>query len=381
MIGLVGGGTSELGDPSGRATERDELAREVRERNISLITKQMERIFENGYRYAVSKGIRGSFGSYRIVNNADWWGNMTMLTFMRKVGRHMRVSQMMARESVKRRLESPEGISYNEFTYQTLQAYDFWYLHNQYDCNLQLGGSDQWGNITAGTNFIAKMRTVNEQPKKEVYGLTVPLLTNANGEKFGKSTGVAAWLDPKKTSPFAFYQHFVRVEDKVVEKFLHMLTFLPIDEISELMKLHSQNESLRIAQHALAKEVTDLVHGVGYGERAQVASRTLYPSQGLSDTTYSADTIINALREDGHLKQASSCDIIGTSLGKVLRDFSLGRSRRALAAMASQGGVYVGPKLQKVYDIDIAISNDWLIDNRLLLARVGKSDFLILELI
>jgi tyrosyl-tRNA synthetase len=217
----------------------------------------------------------------KLVNNFDWIGKMSFIDWLRDVGKHFPMGYMLAKESVKKRLESENGISYTEFSYMTLQAYDFLHLHDAHGCTLQVGGSDQWGNITAGIDLIRRQRQV------QAYGITFHLITTASGEKFGKSAGNAFWLDPKRTSPWDFYQYLVRQEDKDVVRFLKLYTFLPMERIAELERATQTAPEKREAQKALAVEVTKIVHGENTAKELVHAAEVVYHSEikGISDET------------------------------------------------------------------------------------------------
>ncbi|KAJ1936063.1 tyrosyl-tRNA synthetase, partial [Linderina pennispora] len=230
-IPLVGNATGMIGDPSGRSTERVALGRDTLAKNVAAIEKQLKRFFERGTQYAARRvvGLEAEkLAKIEVARNADWYRDMNILGFLGTVGRYTRVGAMVARDSVKSRLASAQGISFTEFSYQLLQAYDFWYLYHHRNCRVQIGGSDQWGNITAGTELIHKMPrddtdtgvVSGQATSHEAFGLTIPLLTTASGEKFGKSAGNAIWLDERKTSPFDVYQFFVKTSDADVAKFL-----------------------------------------------------------------------------------------------------------------------------------------------------------------
>ncbi|KAG0291629.1 tyrosyl-tRNA synthetase, partial [Dissophora globulifera] len=253
-IGLVGGATGSIGDPSGKSTERQPMSAATLAKNVAGIDAQFQRFFQRGRAYAENRGyaVQGTGGLVKVVNNKTWFGKLSALEFLGDIGRYARVGTMIARDSVKSRLESPQGISFTEFSYQLLQAYDFWHLYHEDRCRIQLGGSDQWGNITAGIDLIhKKKKTTDEQvvidshndseseKSAGAYGLTIPLLTTATGEKFGKSAGNAVWLDEKMTSLFDFYQFFVKTADADVGRYLHYFTLLSADEIKVVMDQHN----------------------------------------------------------------------------------------------------------------------------------------------
>src|SRR2546429_5861893 len=244
-IAVAGGATGSVGDPSGKAAERQLLASEVLERNIASVKEQLARLLD----------FDTKTNPARLVDNTSWTADVSYLDFLRDIGKHFSVNQMMAKESVRARMEDREaGISYTDFSYMLLQAFDFYVLCRDYNCELQVGGSDQWGNITAGIDLCRK------KLGKQVYGLTLPLITNADGTKFGKTEAGAIWLDTRKTSVYKFYQFWIRIDDRDVVRCLKFFTFLSQEEIAELEKQHSENPGGRAAHKALAKAVTDLVH-------------------------------------------------------------------------------------------------------------------------
>lgn len=373
-IALVGGATGEVGDPSGRTTERQAIANQVRANNIEGIHSQMKVFLERGREYAFQKGFQQT-GSAEFLNNADWWRNVTMLGFLGTYGRHIRVSQMLGRDSIKSRLNSEQGIGFNEFTYQVLQAYDFWHLYSNHECQLQIGGNDQWGNITAGIDLISRLR---KDPKKEAYGATVPLLTTPSGEKFGKSAGNAVWLDSKLTKPYDLYQYFVKAPDSVVETYLKMFTFISLEEIEQIISHHSQDESLRYAQRRLATEVTDLVHGLGSGQRAELISGFLFPSPGSSMSTVTNEEILRAFEIEGLAIEANRSEIIGHPWKSVLSNI-LGISRSDAGRLLKGGGVYYGR--QNVQVTNGSNVEESMVDGNLFVIRTGKSSYSIVKLL
>jgi tyrosyl-tRNA synthetase len=270
---LVGGATALVGDPSGRSEERNLLTPEQVEQNVKGVRGQLERFID----------FTGPNGAL-ILNNNEWIGAMRFTDWLRDVGKHFTVSAMLAKDSVKRRLQGEQGISYTEFSYQTMQAYDFLYLFDRFDCRLQVGGSDQWGNITAGIEFIRRQR------HKPAYGLTFPLVTTASGEKFGKTADNALWLDAACTSPWEFYQYLVRQDDADVIRFLNLYTSLTKERIDELAQSVQSAPARREAQRALAFDVTRTVHGESVAREMERAADTVYRSEisGLSDRTLEA---------------------------------------------------------------------------------------------
>ncbi len=260
-IAVAGGATGLIGDPSGKSEERNLLDADVLSQNLVKIEAQLSRFldFENGPSPAL------------MLNNADWLGKISLVDFLRDIGKHFSVNQMVAKESVKSRIATREhGISYTEFSYMLLQSYDYLHLFDHYDCVLQLGASDQWGNITAGIELIRRMR------QKSAYGLTTPLVLKADGTKFGKSESGTVWIDPEKTSPYQFYQFFLRAEDEVVGSYLRAFTWIEGDELAELDLAVANEPNKRRAQNALASQVTELVHGPEVTRKVRLAAQALF---------------------------------------------------------------------------------------------------------
>ncbi len=258
-LALIGGATGMIGDPSGRSDERNLLDDAALQANLAGIRAQLERLMEFDGDAAAT-----------MVNNYDWTKDVTFLEFLRDVGKHVTVNQMVAKDSVKSRMEGEHGISFTEFSYMLLQAFDFWVQHEQYGCMLQIGGSDQWGNITAGIDLTRKRSGTS------VHGLTWPLITRSDGQKFGKSVDGAVWLDPERTLPYEFHQYWMRTDDRDVERFLLQLTLLSLDRIAEVMAEHTAAPEQRLAQRVLADEVTGLIHGPDEVRRANLAAGALF---------------------------------------------------------------------------------------------------------
>src|SRR5438477_9173129 len=273
-IAVAGGATGSIGDPSGKTQERQLLTKEVLERNIASVKEQLRRLLD----------FESKANPARLVDNAAWTGNVGYLDFLRDIGKHFSVNQMVAKESIRARMEDREaGISYTEFSYMLLQAFDFYVLCRDYNCELQIGGSDQWGNTTAGIDLTRKKLS------RSVYGITLPLITNAAGEKVGKTVEGAVWIDPKKTSVYRFYQYWVRTDDRDVIRFLKYFTFLSREEIEALEKRHHEKPEAREAHRALASAVTTLIHGESACADAIRASEILFGGglEGISENIFS----------------------------------------------------------------------------------------------
>ena len=259
-IAIVGGGTGMIGDPSGKTAERQLLTIEQIDANLAGIRSQLAKVLDFG----------AAANPARIVNNADWLRKLNLLEFLRDIGKHFTVNYMLAKESVKRRIEQEDGISYTEFSYLMMQSYDYLVLYDQYNCTLQMGGSDQWGNITAGADLIRRLRA------GKAHGLVMPLVTTAAGVKFGKTEAGAVWLDPDLTSPFRFYQFWLNTDDRDVVTYLKYFTFLTREEVEALEAEVRTAPEKRVAQRTLARAVTAIIHGQEAVDRAEHASGLLF---------------------------------------------------------------------------------------------------------
>ena len=354
-IGLVGGATGLVGDPSGRTSERVLNDRDV-------IAGWVERIRSQVERYLSFDGPNAAV----IVNNLDWTAEMSAIDWLRDVGKHFSVSRMLAKESVSARLEAG-GISYTEFSYQVMQALDFLELHRRHGCTLQLGGSDQWGNLTAGVDLIRRVEGAT------VHALATPLITRPDGEKFGKSTGSTLWLDPELTSPFAFYQWFLNVDDAVVGTYLRVFSFRSHAEIERLEAVVADRPDARQAQRALAAEVTELVHGPDAAGRASDASEALF---GQGDLAALDPATLEAAFAD--LPRAPIP--VANGIPPVLDLFvasGLSDSRGAARRVLSEGGAYVNN--ERVSDPSAVPGREALLAGRWLLLRRGKRNLAVAE--
>ena len=272
-IALAGGATGAIGDPSGKSAERNLLTPELLAANIAAVKEQLTKLLD----------FESNENPAQLLDNADWTRAVTLLDFLRDIGKHFTVNHMVAKESVRARMEDRDaGISYTEFSYMLLQAFDFYHLKKEHDCDLQIGGSDQWGNITAGIELTR--RKLGET----VYGLTLPLITNADGSKFGKTEAGAVWLDPARTSVYKFYQFWIRTDDRDAVNYLKYFTFLPKEEIQSLEEQHEKKPSARAAHTALAIAMTHLIHGEAATEEAQQASKILFGGglEGITESTF-----------------------------------------------------------------------------------------------
>jgi len=352
-IVLMGGGTGLIGDPSGKKSERPLLSEEQIRENVRRQRDQLVRLFDFD-----AKETRAL-----VMNNADWLVEQPLVAFLRDVGKHFSVNVMMQKESVKARLDA--GISYTEFSYMLLQAYDFLHLYRKERCTIQVGGSDQWGNITAGIDLIRRVEG------GEAHGLVAPLFTTASGAKFGKTEGGAVWLDPALTSPYQLYQFWMNTDDRDAELYLKLFTLLPQDEIKALLKAHHKDPSRREAQKKLAMEVTERAHG-GTARNAMVASEILF---GEFDPHNASARVFDTLAQEIPTTTVASTDSL-TLIDALLRS-GLTKSKSEARRAIEQGGVYVNQ--QRVKETEKRIeAGDWLADRNLLL-RKGKKDYALLR--
>ena len=347
IIALMGGGTAMIGDPSGKTEIRKMLTEEQLQSNIEGMLPQFERFLD--------------FSEDAVlVNNTEWLRNLNYIDFLRDIGRHFSVNRMLSFETYKVRLDS--GLSFLEFNYQLLQAYDFLELNRRYDCVLQMGGDDQWANIISGTDLIRRVE------RKDAFGWTYPLLTTSSGKKMGKTEKGAVWLDPKRTSPYEYYQYWINTEDDDVERFLSLFTFLPMKEIRELGKLSGAD--IREAKQRLAFETTAIVHGSENAHQAQQAAESLFSGSKQAsgqDNSNVPSTVIDPERIS-----------VGLGIFDIFLETGLCKSKGEARRLQAQGGVYVND--QRIDDPDFCLGESDL-QNREILLRAGKKRYhrLILE--
>jgi tyrosyl-tRNA synthetase len=350
-IVLAGGATGMIGDPGGKSAERNLLDAEALQRNIDGVMPQLRQFLDfEGDNAAV------------LVNNYDWTAPLSMIEFLRDVGKHFTVNALIARENVRTRLDDPDkSISYTEFSYGLLQAFDYWHLFREHGCTLQIGGSDQWTNIVGGVDLIRRKEGAT------VHALCTPLVTKADGSKFGKSESGAVWLDPTKTSPYAFYQFFVRAEDAKVVEYLKLFTFLAHDAIDELADAVAQRPQAREAQRVLAREVTTLVHGAREAERAEAASKLLF--EGAVDQL-DEDMLTQVFAELPSVTHARSTAPVVVD---VLVELGLSPSKTAARQAIQQGGVKLNAK--PVESADAVVDPADLLHGRYAVLRRGKREY------
>ena len=354
-IALVGAGTGMIGDPSGKRTERQLMTPEMVEANAAQIHEQLERFLD----------FSGPAAA-RMRNNAQWLLPLSAIGFMRDIGKHFTVNYMMQKEAVKTRLE--EGISYTEFSYMLLQAYDFLELHRRDGCTLQVGGSDQWGNITAGIELIRKVAGA------DAHGLTYPLFTTASGAKFGKTEAGAVWLDPKRTSPYKFFQFWINVDDRDVGKFLRTFTLLPRKTIEELDGETAEQPEHRAAQYALAQEVTARVHGEDAARVAGEVSTLLF---GKGDPKSLSLEALEALAEEVPFVRVPS-DGAGADVLELFASAKLVASKGAARRLLEQGGLYANG--ERLSAEDKTLGRDRLLPGGHVLLRKGAREYALVKL-
>jgi tyrosyl-tRNA synthetase len=352
-IAVVGGATGLIGDPSGKSVERNLNEADVVADWVDRIRAQVERYLDFSGPHAA-----------RVVNNLEWTGPISALDLLRGVGKHFSVNRMLDKESVRARLEG-QGISFTEFSYQLLQAFDYLELHRRYGCRLQTGGSDQWGNLTAGVDLIRRVTG------ETVHALATPLITKADGSKYGKTAGGTLWLDPELTSPYAFYQYFVNADDADIGALLKVFSFRSRTEIEALEAETAQRPEARASQQALAGELTTLVHGADANAQAVAASGALFGRGELGELD--APTLAAAAAE---LPRAEVAGTLPT-VGELLVTSGLAESRTAARRMVSEGGAYLNNR--RVTDADLAPAASDLLHGRWLILRRGKRSLAAVE--
>jgi tyrosyl-tRNA synthetase len=357
-IAVAGGATGSIGDPSGKSQERQLLTQEVLDSNIASVKTQLAKLLDFETRQNPA----------RLVDNASWTAGVSFLDFLRDIGKHFSVNQMVAKESIRARMEDREaGISYTEFSYMLLQAFDFMVLCRDGNCELQIGGSDQWGNITAGIELTRK------KLGRQVFGLTLPLITNADGSKFGKTVAGAIWLDPKRTSVYKFYQFWINTDDRDVIRYLKYFTFLSKDEIDSLEKQHAENPGGRVAHKALAKAATDLIHGGGATAEAVRASEILFGGklEGIAESTF------NEIVGEVPTKEIEKAklDGAGIPLVELLMHAGLCPSKGQARKDIEGGGVNIN-NVREASAARSVVSNDLLFGKHVLL-RKGKKNYVV----
>lgn len=361
-LALIGGATGMVGDPSFKSEERHMLDEATLNTNLAGIRKQLEQFLD--FNPSLPNAAE-------IVNNYDWFKGISFLDFIRDVGKHITVNYMMQKDSVKKRLEGQSGMSFTEFSYQLIQGYDFYWLYNQRNCKLQMGGSDQWGNIVTGTELVRR------KAGGSAFALTCPLLKKADGGKFGKTETGNVWLDANRTTPYQFYQFWLNASDTDAESWIKIFTFLPEAEIHTLIEQHRAQESLRLLQKKLAEEVTRFVHGEEALQQALATTQQLFgkadkPVHELSeDDLRSIEGIMHAAFPAGGLQQ-------GVDIISLVADTGIFPSRGEARKMIQNGGLSINRN--KIQDPQLLIDSSWLLHEKFLLVQKGKKQFFLIEI-
>ena len=356
-IALVGGATGMVGDPSGKSEERNLLSEDILRHNQEGVRKQLMQYLD----FDPSKS-----NAAEMVNNYDWFKEISFLQFIRDVGKHITVNYMMSKDSVKKRLEGETGMSFTEFTYQLVQGYDFYWLYQHKNAKLQMGGSDQWGNIVTGTELIRR------KAGGEAFAFTCPLITKADGGKFGKTEKGNIWLDPAKTSPYQFYQFWLNAADTDAEKWIKIFTFLSKDAIDTLIEKHATNAAARELQKTLAKEITIFVHGDEEYQKAIETTEKLFAAQTASADSLSPDDLENM---DGIIKFDFAADKIKSGIDVVsfLAETGIFPSKGEARKTVQGGGVSINRN--KVESISFTVDNSLLLHQQYLLVQKGKKNY------
>jgi tyrosyl-tRNA synthetase len=356
-IAVVGGGTGLIGDPSGKTVERQLLTADKVESNVEGIRRQLARFLD----------FESTSAPARLVNNADWLTKLGAIDFMRDVGKHFTVNGMLAKESVKRRIESEEGITYTEFSYSLLQAYDFLELYDRYGCTLQMGGSDQWGNITAGMDLIRRVRG------GKAHGLVLPLIATASGTKFGKTEAGTIWLDPDLTTPYQFYQFWLNVEDGDAVKYLRFFTFLDADQIGELEEAGRREPGKRHPQRALAREVTRVVHGDAAVADAEAAAQALFADRVSSLSAAQIQQVLAGVPSSTIAVPAG-----GLPVTEFLTTSAVTKSKSEAQRLIKGGGISIND--QRITDEKAQITPAQAIEEKLFVVRKGKREYFLVRI-
>ena len=361
-IALVGGATGLIGDPSGKKEERKLLTEEEVYYNVDCIGKQLNRFlnFESGDNAAV------------LVNNADWFKNITTIQFLRDAGKYLTVSYLLSKGFIKDRIAQEQEISFTEFNYILMQAYDFMWLYQNHNCKIQMGGSDQWGNITAGTELIRK------KLRGEGFAFTCPLITKADGGKFGKTETGNVWIDPKRTTPYQFYQFWLNATDADAEKWIKIFTFLNQQEISSIIDEHKTDAGKRLLQKRLAEEVTQFVHGESALAEALATTEKLFTNQTTSAESLSVEDLEGM---EGVIKINFAKEKIDTGIDVVsfLAETNIFPSKGEARKMVQGGGVSINRN--KIDNIQLAIDNSFLLHNKYILVQKGKKNYFLIAVI
>ncbi|HLX90842.1 MAG TPA: tyrosine--tRNA ligase [Puia sp.] len=360
-IALIGGATGMVGDPSGKSEERSLLDEDTLSRNQTGIKKQLEKYLDFDPTIV---------NPAELTNNYDWFRQMGFLEFIRDVGKHMSVNYMAAKDSVKKRLEGEAGMSFTEFTYQLVQGYDFYWLFKNKNCKLQMGGSDQWGNITTGTELIRRMAG------GEVYAFTCPLITKADGGKFGKTEKGNVWLDKSRTSPYQFYQFWLNASDADAAQWIKIFTFLDKEQIDRLTKAHLQNPGARELQKTLAREVTAFVHGEQELQQALATTEKLFAGQAAAVESLSEQDLHDL---EGAIQREYPMDkiIAGIDVVSFLSEAGILPSKGEARKMIQAGGISINKK--RIENVQYILDSEALLHNKYLLVQKGKKSYFLVR--
>ena len=360
-IALVGGATGMIGDPSGKSEERNLLSEDVLQKNVTGVKAQLEKFLD--FNPALPNAAE-------MANNYDWFKSISFIDFLRDAGKHITVNYMMAKDSVKKRIEGETGISYTEFAYQMMQGYDFYWLYKNKNCKLQMGGSDQWGNMTTGTELIRR------KAGGEAFVFTNPLITKADGGKFGKTESGNVWLDPVRTTPYQFYQFWLNASDTDAEKWIKIFTFLPQLTIATLLNEHKKDPGKRLLQKKLAEEITTFVHGSTALTEAIATTEKLFANQSASAESLSIEDLESM---EGVIKIDFSKTKIaeGIDIVSFLAETTIAPSKGEARKLVQAGGVSVNRK--KIDTIQSTVSNDSLLHEKYVLVQKGKKNYYLIK--
>ena len=362
-IALVGGATGMVGDPSGKSEERNLLSEEALQKNVAGVKAQLEKFLDFNPTLP---------NAAEMANNYDWFKTISFIDFLRDAGKHITVNYMMAKDSVKKRIEGETGISYTEFAYQLMQGYDFYWLYNHKNCKLQMGGSDQWGNMTTGTELIRR------KCGGEAFVFTNPLITKADGGKFGKTESGNVWLDANRTTPYQFYQFWLNASDTDAEKWIKIFTFLSKDAIEMLIHEHKMDPSARVLQKTLAQEITCFVHGKGEFEKAVETTQKLFANQNAPAESLSIEDLegMEGVVKSDYSKEKISA---GIDIVSFLAETEILPSKGEARKLVQAGGISINRK--KINAVDFMIETSLLLHNTYILVQKGKKNYYLVKVI
>ena len=362
-IALVGGATGMVGDPSGKSEERNLLSEETLQKNVAGVKAQLEKFLD--FNPALPNAAE-------MANNYDWFKGISFIDFLRDAGKHITVNYMMAKDSVKKRIEGETGISYTEFAYQLMQGYDFYWLHQHKNCKLQMGGSDQWGNMTTGTELIRR------KSGGEAFVFTNPLITKADGGKFGKTESGNVWLDPVRTTPYQFYQFWLNASDTDAEKWIRIFTFLTRDTIELLIHEHKMNPSARVLQKTLAREITSFVHGKEEYEKAVETTQKLFANQNAAAESLSIEDL-EGMEGVIKVEYAKEKMTTGIDIVSFLAETSILASKGDARKLVEGGGISINRK--KAEGVKMTIDSSLLLHNKYILVQKGKKNYYLVQVV